>query len=203
MFTDDAKVPAGVPKFPPSLPLTPGSRCRCKLLALPVSFSSLSRNVYSLLLLLFTNPSHTVYSRFPCHLQPTPLLFTLPSRAIYSRLFTPPSRTACSRFPYHLEGTTSTKRSVSPPPGFHGHAINHFVTSRIKHTPYETFLAVYFLFLQLRHAINHFVASSSRNLDFDWPRSLFYLSTVHVSNSRDSNFPAVSLRSCETKKDLF
>ena len=86
---------------------------------------------------------------------------------------------------------------------FHGHAINLFVTSRIKHTPYETFLAVYFLFLHLCHAINHFVASSSRNLDFDWPRSLFYLSTVHVSNSRDSNFPAVSLRSCETKKDLF
>ena len=75
---------------------------------------------------------------------------------------------------------------------FHGHAINHFVTSRIKHTPYETFLVVYFLFLQLRHAINHFVASSSRNLDFDWPRSLFYLSTGHVS-----------LRSCETKKVHF
>ena len=37
---------------------------------------------------------------------------------------------------------------------FHGNAINHFVTSRIKHTPYETFLVVYFLFLQLRHAIN-------------------------------------------------
>ena len=37
---------------------------------------------------------------------------------------------------------------------FHGHAINHFVTSQIKHTPYETFLVVYFLFLQLRHAIN-------------------------------------------------
>ena len=69
---------------------------------------------------------------------------------------------------------------------------NYFVTSRIKHTPYETFLVVYFLFLQLRHAINHFVASSSRNLDFDWPRSLFYLSTGHVS-----------LRSCVTNKVHF
>ena len=28
---------------------------------------------------------------------------------------------------------------------FHGHAINNFVTSRIEHTPYETFLAVYLL----------------------------------------------------------
>ena len=68
-----------------------------------------------------------------------------------------------------------------------GHAINNFVTSRIEHTPYETFLAVYFLFLQLRQAINHFVASSSRNIDFDWPRSLFF----------------ISLRSCVTKKDHF
>ena len=75
---------------------------------------------------------------------------------------------------------------------FHGHAVNHFVTSRIKHTPYQTFLVVYFLFLQLHHAINHFVASSSPNLDFDWPRRLFYLSTVHVS-----------FRSCETKKVHF
>ena len=60
--------------------------------------------------------------------------------------------------------------------------LNYFVTSRIKHTPYETFLVVCFLFLQLRHAISHFVASSSGNLDFDWPRSLFYLSTGHVSH---------------------
>ena len=36
---------------------------------------------------------------------------------------------------------------------FDGHAINLFVTSRIKHTPYKTFLAVYFLLLQLRQAI--------------------------------------------------
>ena len=74
---------------------------------------------------------------------------------------------------------------------FHGHAINNFVTSRIEHTPYETSI-FYFLFLQLRHAINHLLASSSRNIDFDWPRSPFYLSTRHVS-----------LRSCVTKKDHF
>ena len=36
---------------------------------------------------------------------------------------------------------------------FHCNAINLFVTSRVKHTPYKTFLAVYFLLLQLRHAI--------------------------------------------------
>ena len=36
---------------------------------------------------------------------------------------------------------------------FHGLAINHFVASRIKHTPCETFLPVYFLLLQLRHVI--------------------------------------------------
>lgn len=49
---------------------------------------------------------------------------------------------------------------------FYCDAINHFLTSRIIHTPYETFLvAVYFLFLPLHHAINHFVAFSSRNLD--------------------------------------
>ena len=74
---------------------------------------------------------------------------------------------------------------------FHGHAINNFVTSRIEHTPYETSI-FYFLFLQLRHAINHLLASSSRNIDFDWPRSPFYLSTRHLS-----------LRSCVTKKDHF
>ena len=63
---------------------------------------------------------------------------------------------------------------------FHGHAINHFVTSRIKHMPYETFLPVYFLVLQSRHAINHVVASSSRNLDFDWPGGYF----IYLQGSR-------------------
>ena len=65
---------------------------------------------------------------------------------------------------------------------FHGHAINLFRTLHIKHTP---FLAVYFLFLQLRHAIVFFflilvtsvvgisLPSIFCNLDFDWPRSLF------------------------------
>ena len=116
---------------------------------------------------------------------------------------------------------------------FHGHAINLFVTSRIKHTPYETFLAVYFLFLKSGHAIFRFVASSSRNLDarqrntisclfhcvisfsflsrdflvtksrFRLATESFYLSAGHVSNSRDRAFPALSLGSCETEKDHF
>ena len=55
---------------------------------------------------------------------------------------------------------------------FHGHAINLFVTSQIKHTPYETLLAVYFLFLQLRQ-----VASRKQSLrGFLFAKSLFSLS---------------------------
>ena len=45
---------------------------------------------------------------------------------------------------------------------FHCHAINHFVTSRIKHTPYETFLLVIFTIASRNQSLHGFLVSKSR-----------------------------------------
>ena len=46
---------------------------------------------------------------------------------------------------------------------FHGHAINHFVTSRIKHTPlYETFLPVLFTIASRNQSLPGFLVTKSR-----------------------------------------
>ena len=45
---------------------------------------------------------------------------------------------------------------------FHSHAINHFVTSRIKHTPYETFLPVFFTIASRNQSLPGFLVRKSR-----------------------------------------
>ena len=45
---------------------------------------------------------------------------------------------------------------------FHSHAINHFVTSRIKHTPYETFLPVFFTIASRNQSLPGFLVTKSR-----------------------------------------
>ena len=45
---------------------------------------------------------------------------------------------------------------------FHSHAINHFVTSRIKHTPYETFLPVLFTIASRNQSLPGFLVTKSR-----------------------------------------
>ena len=44
----------------------------------------------------------------------------------------------------------------------HSHAINHFVTSRIKHTPYETFLPVFFTIASRNQSLPGFLVTKSR-----------------------------------------